>query len=147
MEKKTKVLFLSTGNSTRGQMAEGFARQLAGDRLVAVNAGIESPDSNPLVTDVMEEVGVDISGQRPKNAAQSLKEHFGYVVTLYDAARERSPVFPFTTNLRRWSVKDPATGDGPQEQKKEEFRHVRDEIKVKVEGLLNEIEQRRRTAA
>ncbi len=39
MDKKMKVLFLSTGNSTRGQMAEGFARQFAGDRLVAVNAG------------------------------------------------------------------------------------------------------------
>jgi arsenate reductase len=147
MEKKMKVLFLSTGNSTRGQMAEGFARQFAGDRLVAANAAIESPNSNPLVTEVMEEVGVDISGQKPKDTAQSLKEHFGYVVTLYDSARERSPVFPFTTNLIQWSVKDPAAADGPSEQKKEEFRKVRDEIKVKVEGLLNQIEQRNRTAA
>lgn len=146
MEKKTKVLFLSTGNSTRGQMAEGFTRQIAGDGLIAANAGIESPDSNPLVTEVMKEVGVDISGQRPKNAAQSIKEHFGYVVALYDATRERSPVFPFTTNLLRWSIKDPAAADGPQEQKKEEFRKVRDEIKVKVQGLLNEM-QRKRTAA
>jgi arsenate reductase len=147
MEKRMKVLFLSTGNSTRGQMAEGFARQFAGDRVVAVNAAIESPVPNPLVTEVMEEVGVDISGQKPKDAAQSIKEHFGYVVTLYDSARERSPVFPFTTNLIQWSVKDPAAADGPSEKKKEEFRHVRDEIKGKVEGLLNEIVQRNRTAA
>jgi arsenate reductase len=147
MEKRMKVLFLSTGNSTRGQMAEGFARQFAGDRVVAVNGAIESPISNPLVTEVMEEVGVDISGQKPKDAAQSIKEHFGYVVTLYDSARERSPVFPFTTNLRRWSVKDPAAADGPAEKRKEEFRQVRDEIKVKVEGLLNEIAQRHRNAA
>src|SRR5690349_15516398 len=129
MEKRMKVLFLSTGNSTRGQMAEGFARQLAGDRVVAVNAGIESPRSNPLVMQVMEEVGVDISGQKPKDAAQSLKEHFGYVVTLYDSARERSPVFPFTTNLIQWSVKDPAATDAPTEEKKEQLRRVRDEIK------------------
>ncbi|HEY6904358.1 MAG TPA: arsenate reductase ArsC [Candidatus Acidoferrales bacterium] len=147
MEKKMKVLFLSTGNSTRGQMAEGFARQLAGDRLVAVNAGIESSDSNPLVTEVMEEVGVDISGQRPKNVAQSLKEHFGYVVTLYDAARERSPVFPFTTNLIQWSVKDPAPTDAPAEEKKEQLRRVRDDIRGKVEGLVHKIAQRDRTAA
>jgi arsenate reductase len=128
-------------------MAEGFARKFAGDRLIAVNAEIESPDSNPLVTEVMKEVGVDISGQKPKDAAQSLKEHFGYVVTLYDSARERSPVFPFTTNLMRWSVKDPAAADGPSEKKNEEFRQVRDEIKVKVEELLNQIVQRNRTAA
>jgi|SRR5579859_4727818 len=147
MDKKMKVLFLSTGNSSRGQMAEGFARKFAGDRVVAVNAAIESPDSNSLVTEVMEEVGVDISGQKPKDTAQSLKEHFGYVVTLYDSALERSPVFPFTTNLIRWSVKDPAATDGPSEEKKEEFRQVRDEIKARVEGLLNEIAQRNRTAA
>jgi arsenate reductase len=147
MEKKPKVLFLSTGNSTRGQMAEGFARQFAGDCLVAANAGIESPDSNPLVTEVMKEVGVDISDQRPKNVAQSLQEHFGYVVTLYDAARERSPVFPFTPHLLRWSIKDPAAADGPSEQEKEEFRQVRDEIKAKVRGLLDEISGENRTAA
>lgn len=147
MGNKMKVLFLSTGNSTRGQMAEGFARQFAGDRLIAANAGIESRDSNPLVTEVMKEVGVDISGQRPKNVAQSLQEHFGYVVTLYDAARERSPVFPFTPHLLRWSIKDPAAADGSSEQKKEEFRHVRDEIRVKVQGLLCEIVQANGTAA
>jgi hypothetical protein len=44
-------------------------------------------------------------------------------------------------------VKDPAAADGPAEKKKEEFREVRDEIKVKVEGLLNEIAQRHRNAA
>jgi len=147
MEKKMKVLFLSTGNSTRGQMAEGFARQFAGDRLIAVNAGIETPDSNPLVAEVMDEVGVDISGQKPKDAAQSLKEHFGYVVTLYDSARERSPVFPFTTNLIRWSVKDPTATDAPAEEKKEQLRRVRDDIKDRVQGLLHKIAQRDRTAA
>jgi arsenate reductase (thioredoxin) len=147
MEKKPKVLFLSTGNSTRGQMAEGFTRQFAGDRLIAVNAGIESPDSNPLVAEIMNEVGVDISSQQPKNVAQSLKEHFGYVVALYDSARERSPVFPFTQNLLRWSVKDPATADGPGEQKKEAFRRVRDEIRAKVQDFLNAKVPKQRTAA
>lgn len=147
MEKKMKVLFLSTGNSTRGQMAEGFARQLAGDRLVPANAGIESRDSNPLVTEVMEEVGVDISSQKPKDAAQSLKEHFGYVVTLYDSAQERSPVFPFTTNLIRWSVKDPTATDTPAEEKKEQLRRVRDDIKTKVQRLLDEIARKNRAAA
>jgi len=147
MDKRMKVLFLSTGNSTRGQMAEGFARQLAGDRVVAVNAAIESPRSNPLVMQVMEEVGVDISGQRPKDVAQSLKEQFGYVVTLYDAARERSPVFPFTTNLIRWNVKDPTATNVPAEEKKEQLRQVRDDIKDKVQGLLHKIAQRDRTAA
>ena len=56
-------------------------------------------------------------------------------------------MFPFTPHLLRWSVKDPAAGEGPSDLKKEEFRHVRDEIKVKVHGLLKEIVQVTRTAA
>ena len=147
MEKKAKVLFLSTGNATRGQMAEGFVRKLAGDGLIPVSAGIESPTSNPLGAEVMKEVGVDISVQRSKDVAQSLKEHFGYVVTLYDSARERSPVFPFTQNLLRWSVPDPASADGTWEQRKEAFRRARDEIRARVQDFLNEKVLTQRTAA
>jgi arsenate reductase len=147
MEQKLKVLFLSTGDSTRGQMAEGFVRQIAGDRFTAMSAGIEGRDRNPLAAEVMREIGVDISGQQAKEVKQSLNEHFRYVVTLFDSAREKSPVFPFTPNMSRWSVKDPATEEGAWEQKKEAFRRVRDEIEAKVEGFLNEKAQEQRTAA
>ena len=48
MDKKPKVLFLSTGNATRSKMAEGFLRSVAGDRFIAVSAGIESNAASPL---------------------------------------------------------------------------------------------------
>ena len=57
MDKKPKVLFLSTGNSTRSQMAEGFLRTLAGDQFQAVSAGIEPGSLNPLAVEVMGEMG------------------------------------------------------------------------------------------
>lgn len=140
MEKKTKVLFLSVHNSVRGQMAEGFLRSMAGDRFIATSSGIESGDSvDPVATEVMAEVGIDISKQHPKNISEWFKEHFGYVITLADAARERSPVFPFTPHLLHWSLRDPTVANGTAEERKQAFREVRDEIGLKINEFLEEV--------
>src|SRR5215813_11711814 len=95
MERKPKVLFLSTGNSTRSQMAEGFLRAYAGDRFLAESAGLESAGVNPLAAEVMRERGIDVSPQEPKQVAEVFREHFAYVITLSDMAKEKSPIFPF----------------------------------------------------
>lgn len=100
VDKKQRVLFLSVDNSVRGQMAEGFLRSVAGDRFIATSGGIESgSEIDPMAAEVMSEIGFDISNQLPKNVREWFKEHFAYVITLADAARERSPVFPFTPHL------------------------------------------------
>jgi arsenate reductase (thioredoxin) len=138
MEKKAKVLFLSTGNSTRSQMAEGFLRGLAADSLLVASAGIQQVDSDPLATEVMGEVGIDIRGQRSKNVAQALKEHFGYVITLYDPAKERSPIFPFTPHLLQWSVADPNSANGSIADRKEAFRRVRDQIRSQIQSFVGQ---------
>ena len=135
MNHKPKVLFFSTGDSTRSQMAEGFLRTFAGDELIAVSTAVRSPQSDPLAVEVMNEVGVDISRQRAKDVAESLKEHFSCVVTVCDASKERFPVWPFTRNIFHWSLLDPETVDGPLEQRREVFRQVRDEIKAKVRNF------------
>src|SRR5580693_5907858 len=108
MDNKQKVLFLCTGNSARSQMAEGFLRQLAGDQVVAVSAGIEPVPVNPLAVEVMKEIGIDISGQRSKSVSEILKEHFAFVVGVCDIAKERCPVFPFAYKSVQWSLEDPA---------------------------------------
>jgi arsenate reductase len=142
MEKRSKVLFLSTGDATRGQMAEGFLSALARDRFIAANAAIESTGSDHLTNDVMREAGVDISGQKPLQVAQSLKEHFGYVITLFDEAKERSPIFPFAPNLLRWNLRDPQAAVGTPEQRKEAFRRVRDEIKSRIREFVNDFRRK-----
>jgi arsenate reductase len=113
-------------------MAEGFLRTFAGDKLIAVSTAVRSLQPDPLAVEVMNEVGVDICAQRPKNVAESLKEHFSCVVTVCDSSRERFPVWPFTRNIFHWSLLDPETVDGPTEQRREVFRRVRDEIRAKV---------------
>ncbi len=133
---KPKVLFLSTGDATRSLIAEGFLRTLTGDRFDVTSAGVEPSALNPLANQVMNEAGIDISGQKPQKVAQSVRERFGYVVAICDAAKERSPIFPFTLHLRHWNVVDPNTAGGLPEQRAEVFRRVRDEIKDEVKRFI-----------
>jgi arsenate reductase len=135
---KPKVLFFSTGDSTRSQMAEGFLRAYAGDDLVAASTAADSVDRDPLAIEIMKEVGVDISNQRPKDIARFFKEHFSCVVTVCDASREKFPVWPFARKIRKWNLADPERVTGSSEQRREAFRRVRDEISRQVRDFLRE---------
>ncbi len=138
MEKRPKILFLSTNDSTRSQMAEGFTKAYASDQMLTTSPGIGSDAVNPIGVEVMKESGIDTSTHRPKNLKQTFDDHFGWVVVLYDAAKERAPVFPFTRNLLRWSIPDPVTVEGSGEVKRAMFRGVRDDVKARVEAFLKE---------
>ena len=138
MIRKPKVLFFSTGDSTRSQMAKGFLEAFAGDKLTAVSTAVQTPDRDPLTVEVMKEVGIDISQQRSEDLAQSLKEHFAFVITVCDASRERFPVWPFTRNLFHWSLPDPTAVKGSPEELKTSFRRVRDEIRQKVREFASQ---------
>jgi len=138
---KPKVLFLSTGNATRSLIAEGFLRSLTGDRFDVVSVGVEGSASSPMASEVMKEAGIDISGQKTKSVAQSLKEAFGHVITISDTAKERSPIFPFALGVLHWSIVDPNTAGGLLDQKKEVFRRVRDEIQDKVKQFVADTAQ------
>jgi arsenate reductase len=138
VQKKPKVLFLSRGNATRGQMAEGFLRALGSDRFEATSAGIEPGTLSPLAVEVMKEDGVDISQQQAKDVKDLLKEHFAYVISVCDLGHERAPIFPFTPNLVRWSVYDPENEQHSSEVRRIIFRRVREEIRAKVDSFLRE---------
>jgi len=137
---KPKVLFLCTGNSARSQMAEGYLRHAAGDRFEALSAGIEPKGLNPLAVEAMREIGIDISDQRSKDAANLLGSFIPYVVTVCDNAKERCPIFPGTYQFLHWSFEDPAAVSGSHEQKLAAFRRVRDGLIHKIDAeLLSEI--------
>jgi arsenate reductase (thioredoxin) len=135
---RPRVLFLSTGDATRGLIAEGFLRNFTADRFDIVSVGVDPSTSNPLASAVMMEANIDISGQKPRSVAQSLKERFGHVITICDTAIERNPIFPFALGVGHWSVVDPNSANGLPEQKTEVFRRVRDEIKDKVKQFITD---------
>ena len=91
--RKLKVLFLCTGNACRSQMAEGWARALAGDRIEPYSAGIEAHGLDARAVAVMAEAGVDIAAQRSQQLAAVAGVGFDLVVTVCDHAREACPVF------------------------------------------------------
>jgi len=136
MDKIPRVLFFSRGSASRGQMAEGFLRSLAGDRFIPVSAGADAADVNPLAAEVMREVGIDISAQKPREVGSLFHETFHLVVVLSDEARERYPVYPFTRRLLKWSVPNPEIAARELEAQKQMFRQVRDQMRIQVEKLI-----------
>jgi arsenate reductase len=136
--RKMKVLFLCTGNSCRSQMAEGWARQLKGDRIEPYSAGIEKHGMNPHAIKVMGEAGVDLTHHQSKALAELGSVPFDYVVTVCGHANERCPIFPGRTKVVHVGFEDPPTltqemPDG--ETKLAVYRRVRDEIRRFVETL------------
>ena len=127
-----KVFFLCTGNSCRSQMAEGWLRHYAGEHADVSSAGIKPAGLNPTAVSVMQEAGVDISGQRSKHLDELANQDFLFVITVCDAAREACPVFPGALYQLHWSFEDPAAATGTKEERLAVFRKVRDEIRDRV---------------
>ena len=133
MERKLKVLFLCTGNQARSQMAEAILRIGGGGRFDARSAG-SKPESavHPLAARALAEIGIDISGAVPKNMTTLAGERFDYVITLCDDARDACPVFPGHPVSDHWSLPDPAAAEGSGQERLDAFRHVRDEIGMRI---------------
>jgi arsenate reductase len=131
MSDKPMILVLCTGNSARSQMAEAFLRQIKGEKFTAASAGTQpKAEVHPLAVRAMKEIGIDISGQRPKD----LKEFLGrapvrHVLIVCDNANQSCPrVWPGAFSRTFMPFDDPAAATGSEEQKLAVFRRVRDEI-------------------
>lgn len=127
---KKKVAFICVHNSCRSQMAEGWAKKLAGDVLEVYSAGTEDyPEVKPLVVEVMEEVGVDMSEHTPKLLAD-IPQEVDILITM-----GCNVVCPFVPNIHSedWGLEDPS--GGPIEG----YRETRDIIKEKVEELITRV--------
>ncbi len=133
---KARVLFLCTHNSARSQMAESLLRHLAGDRFEAASVGTEATLVRPEAISVMAELGIDVSGQESKTLDRYLGEPFDYVVTVCDEANEACPFFPGAQERLHWSLPDPSSAGGAEEERLEIFRSVRDRLKDHIEGEL-----------
>ena len=126
---KQRVLILCTGNSARSQMAEGLLRHDSGDRFEVHSAGTKPGSVRPEAIAVMSELGIDLSSHRSKHVDEFEGQHFDYVLTVCDNAREICPVFPAGTAMIHRSFDDPAALHGPEEDRLALFRRVRGEIR------------------
>lgn len=136
---KKKVLFVCIHNSARSQMAEAFLNQLAGDKFEAESAGLEPGELNPLVVKAMQEVGIDISGNKTKSVFDFYKQgrSYNYVITVCDESQsEQCPIFPGIAKKLHWGFSDPSSFQGTGQEKLKKVKRVRDEIKTTLEKWL-----------
>ncbi len=139
MDNPKRVLILCTGNSARSQMAEGILRHDGADRFEVESAGAAPSSVRPEAIQAMQEIGIDISGQRSKSVDEFTEQDFDYVVTVCDNAAENCPVFPGkTTRIHQRFEDPPAPGVGSDESRLDIFRRVRDEIRAWMDGFISE---------
>jgi phosphate transport system protein len=129
------VLFLCVHNAARSQMAEAWAAKLFPQGVRIWSAGSEpDPSVDPRAVQVMREVGIDISGVRPKNISEIPIGDIDTVVTL--CSSERCPVLAGKLHVESWDVHDPQTASGSDDEVLTVFRCVRDELLRKVEAFV-----------
>ncbi|WP_043655974.1 arsenate reductase ArsC [Nocardia thailandica] len=126
-----RVLFVCVHNAGRSQMAAGFLRAMAGDRIQVSTAGSEPADAlNPAAVAVMAEIGVDIAGARPQALTDDAVGLADVVVTM--GCGEICPYFP-GISYRDWVLADPAG------QPLEVVRSIRDHLQILVGNLIAEL--------
>jgi len=148
--KKPRILFVCTYRGARGMIAEKFAKKLAPGKIDVYSAGFEPGTIGALPIAVMKEIGIDI----PVNAAKSVfarykdKEMFDYVITLCSQeTTEQCPIFMinvdtlYSRKSKRltWSIPDFINIKGTEEEKENEARKIRDQIKDKLLEFLSQI--------
>lgn len=134
----TKILVICTGNTCRSQMAEGIIKNI--DKSFRVFSAGSKPEKivNPFAVRVMNEIGIDISNNKPKSVDLFTGENFDYVFTVCDNAKEICPVFTGNVKNRIHSgFDDPAYASGSDEEIMNVYRNVRDKLKVYFTGFFN----------
>lgn len=132
MNTKASVLFVCVHNAGRSQMAAGYLKHLAGDRVEVRSAGTDpGTQVNPAAVQAMAEEGIDISVNFPKKLTDEAVKDSDYVITM--GCGDTCPYFPGKTYLD-WPLDDPA-GQGV-----DAVRPIRDAVRAKVEALIAEID-------
>jgi ArsR family transcriptional regulator, arsenate/arsenite/antimonite-responsive transcriptional repressor / arsenate reductase (thioredoxin) len=138
--RRTRVLFLCTGNSARSQIAEALAEQLSHGAVHARSAGSHPKPLHQNAVRVLRERGIDIGDRRSKHVDSFAAQRFDYVITLCDRVREVCPEFPAHPELIHWSIPDPARAGDSDEDSYPAFERTARELAVRIGFLLELIE-------
>jgi arsenate reductase (thioredoxin) len=125
------VLFVCVHNAGRSQMAAGYLRELAGDKVRVLSAGSAPADRiNPVAVEAMAEEGIDITAEVPSILTTESVAESDVVVTM--GCGDTCPIFP-GKRYEDWVLDDPAGAD------LDLVRRVRDEIRERVTVLIGEL--------
>jgi arsenate reductase len=132
---KQTVLFVCIENAGRSQIAEGFFKKHAPDGYDAISAGTRPVSMvNPVAIEVMKEVGIDISNQRPKILTEDMIKQSSIKVNMGCIEKESCPKL-LIHNVLDWNIED------PRNKPIEKVREIRDIIEERIEELVSNIGQ------
>lgn len=120
-------------------MAEGWARYFSSGDIEVQSAGIEAHGKNPRAIAVMQEVGIDISAQESTSLTEEMLERADVLVTVCGHADEHCPAISAGKQKIHWPLNDPARATGTEEEIMAVFRDCRDDIRKRVQSLLEEL--------
>jgi len=130
-----KILFVCIENAGRSQMAEAFFRKYMPKGFEVISAGTKpSTQVNPIVSQAMQELGIDIENQTPKYISQQIIDESEKAINMGCVDKESCPAL-FMKDILDWQIPD------PKGKSIEEVRKIRDQIKAKVIILIKSLEE------
>jgi arsenate reductase len=135
-ERPIRVLFVCTGNSARSLMGEALLRHHGGAAFEVYSAGTEPKGISPLTERVLDEAGLDHSWARSKSVNEFVGQHFDYVITVCDQARQACPVFPGVHETLHWGYEDPAAVEGIEAVRLAAFRSTLTMMSGRIQSFI-----------
>jgi arsenate reductase len=128
-----RVLFVCVENAGRSQMTEAFARKYGGGKVEALSAGtMPAKEVNPVVIQVMQEIGIDLTANRPKAITRQMVQDADMILVMGCSAEGFCPA-PLLSKVVDWQIED------PKDKPIEKVREIRDELDSRIRELINEI--------
>jgi len=127
-----RVMFVCKKNSSRSQMAEGFAKTLGAGKIEVTSSGLEASSVRPEAIATMQDIGIDISGQTSNALSEFQPEDFDAVISLCGCGVNLPPEWLTHECFDDWQLDDPA-------EQPEIFPRVRDEVRERIEALIAQL--------
>ena len=130
---KKTILFVCVENAGRSQMAEGFFRKYAPEGFEPSSAGTKPISQvNPLAIQVMDEIGIDISKQKPKDLSEDMMRNSDKIINMGCMDKNFCPTL-FIPKVIDWGIED------PKDKRIERVREIRDEIERRIKELATDV--------
>jgi protein-tyrosine-phosphatase len=130
------VLFACTQNAVRSAMAEHIMRHLFGKFIYVDSAGAKKGERDDFVTEVMDEIGLNLAKHRPKSFDDMEENSFDLVITLSPEAHHRAMELTRTSAavIEYWPTVDPSAVEGTRDQRLDAYRDLRDQLMRRIEA-------------